>query len=325
MHMYRLAGSHYAIGNEYGALLRAERFMLPEASAHKIHYAAKCANVLAHHAPYLLDEIQGIIDGGQYPADRLKAYALTLNAHVCSVLALAGAHTDDGRPRLGRNFDWFRGVRQHSALIAAHVPDALTHVGANDYFVGRHGGINEAGLALGATAVPGKRDRVGIIFSLAIRAALDRCRTTDEAVAWLQDVPHVRNVNFLIVDAAGTIAVVEAAPQRVHSWQPEEGFAAITNQFQSEPLRSYDNIKRRPQDSEQRLARLNAWFARRSGPVSTQEVQAILARRYPGGVCAQGRSRRFGTMWSWVATPGERAIHFADGSPAEKPYRRYDF
>lgn len=324
MNMYRLAGSHYDVGAEYGYLLQSSRFPLPPIKPAQIKFAEKCEKIVAKHAPELLDELHGMIDGSNYDANHLKALALTLNIPpACSIVAIAGQHTADGKPLFGRNHDWYAWYGWSAALCDVAVPGELRSIGGNDLFVGRHDGVNEAGLAVGITDVAGGRHTPGVMFPLAVRHILNTCRTTEEAAAFLEQIPFIRNNNFLIADAAGTIAMVEASPSRVHVTYAEKGFAAVTNHFQSERMALAEKIKNRPANSVQRLLRLRTWFREHDEPVTRDSLQAILSRPYPGGMWAayqSGKRPVLSTVWSWVTSLGEREIHFAEGKPKGIPH-----
>lgn len=326
MHMYRLAGTYYDVGVEYGTLLHASRFSLPPITPAQVGFAAKCEKRVAQHAPELLDELDGMIAGSRYHADHLKALALTLNIPpACSIVAIAGQHTADGRPLFGRNHDWYAWYGRCAALVEVQIPGELAAIGGNDLFIGRHDGLNEAGLAIGITNVMGGRHTPGVMFPLAVRHVLHTCRTTEQAEAYLEGIPYIRNTNFLIADAAGTIAMVEASPRRVNVTYAADGFAVVTNHFQTERMALLENTKYRPATSLQRLYRLRAWFDTRQSPVTLDSLKAILSAPYPAGMWNPApKSRRpFGTVWSWAAQLGDRALHFA--SPDRPRYQCFSF
>jgi predicted choloylglycine hydrolase len=326
MHMYRLEGSYRAIGAEYGMLLRANRVPVPPLSATRRKFTEACEVHVREHAPELLDEIEGLAEGSGYDIERLKAVALVMNARpACSMVAVSGQHTTDGQPLIGRNHDWFYAAIYAVALCETYPQGALASIGVNDAYVGRMDGINAAGLGIGITAVMGGRDHPGIMFNIATRIVLDRCRSTTEAVEFLQAIRHARTINFLVADASGEIAIVEAAPGHVHVTRSENGFAAITNQFQSDAMAHHERLRRRPPTSYRRLRALHEWFAGRQIPISASNMQGILSMPYPRGVCALPSKRRTGlqTLWSWTAALGTHEIAFAPGSPIEAAYRAH--
>jgi predicted choloylglycine hydrolase len=326
MHMYRLEGSYRTIGAEYGMLLRANRVSVPALSATRQKFTKACEVHVREHAPELLDEIEGLAEGSGYDVERLKAVALVLDARpACSMVAVSGQHTADGQPLIGRNHDWYYAAIYSAALCETHPQGALASIGVNDAYVGRMDGINAAGLGIGITAVMGGRDHPGIMFNIAARIVLDRCRSTAEAVEFLQTIRHARTVNFLVADASGEIAIVEAAPGHVHVTRPANGFAAITNQFQSDEMARHETLRRRPPNSYRRLRALHEWFAARQTLVSVSAMQGILSAPYPNGVCALPIKRRTGmqTLWSWTAALGTHEFALAAGSPIETAYRVY--
>ncbi len=324
MHTYRFEGTYRQIGFEYGLMLRPNRIVPPTVSATRLEFVRACEPHLREHAPELIDEIEGMAEGSGYDIDRLKIAALAPMARpACSVMAVGGQHTADGRPLFGRNLDWYRSALAYAAFCEKHPQGAIASLGATDAFVGASDGMNAAGLAIAITAVMGGRDHPGIMFNLATRIVLDRCRTTEEAVTFLRRIRHARTINFLVADAGGDIAVVEAAPERVHVSRPDNGFAAVTNQYQSEEMARLERVRMRPPNSYRRLCNLREWFAGRQGVVSASDARRILSTPYPHGVCVLPRGRGISTVWSWTAALGSGLMGFASGSPAEEPYRAY--
>lgn len=328
MHMYRLEGTYRQIGLEYGALLRANRMPIPRVSAARLAFARQCEPHLREYAPELLEEIEGIAEGGEYEIERLKMMALGLDAHpACSMLAVTGQHTADGRPLVGRNHDWYFSSLGISVFCELRPLGAAASLGCSDGLVGHFDGINAAGVAVGITSVEGGRDHPGLMFTLATRIVLDRCRSTQEAVDFLLRIRHARAINFLVADSSGDIAMIEAAPARVHVIRPDNGFAAVTNQFQSDEMAHCEYVRRRPPTSYRRLCTLREWFAARQEPITPEDAQNVLSTPHPRGVCALlgGRSgkRGVGTLWSWTAAPGAGSLDLASGPPGETPYRTY--
>jgi predicted choloylglycine hydrolase len=327
MHMYRFAGTYRQIGLEYGIQLRAGRVPLQPLSRTRLDFATACEPFVRECAPELFDEIEGMAEGSGYDVKRLTMIALALSAHpACSIAAVAGSQTADGKTLFGRNHDWYQASGQHATFLETRPEGSIPSLGCNDGTIGRFDGINVAGVAIGITAVEGGRDHPGVMFPLAVRIVLDRCRTTAEAVDLLQRLRHARSINFLVADASGDIAALEAVPGRVTVIRPEKGFIAVTNQFQSDEMARFEKVSRRPANSYRRLCNLREWFAARQGPLTRADLEAVLSTPYPRGVCNVPRTRRgVGTIWSWTASLGDGVIHFADGEPDLIPYRALDF
>jgi predicted choloylglycine hydrolase len=323
MQEVELTGGYYEMGQQYGRLLKQVGFSPESVSSEKRQFVRECEPVVREHAPELLAELRGIADTGEWNADLIKAIPFALGYEAgCSVVAVSGEHTADGKPLFGRNYDFFRSFGDFSELYRTHPADRLTSIGCSDHWIGRHDGINQAGLAIGHTFVPNHGTQPGIMFGLAARTVLDTCRTVADAVEFLERIPHARNTNFIVADADGNIAIVEASPEKVTTTRPTDGFGAVTNHFQSASMLAYEDTDERTTNSETRLHNLNEWFETRSDQLNSDDIQHILTDP-ENGVCAcadESESNPIMTLWSWTASPGDSICHLAKGTPDETPY-----
>ena len=289
-----------------------------------------CEVAVREHLPELFEELRGVADGSGCDPHLINAIPLTLDSEGgCSAFAVSGEHTVDRKVIFGRNYDFFPSFRPYCELYRTYPDGALASIGCSDHWVGRHDGVNEAGVAV-AIAYAGRYDgHPGVMFSLAARAIMDRCRSTREAVVLLEGIPHVRNTNFLVADATGRIAVVEVGPDKVNAAYATGGFGAITNHIQSDVTAEYEHTGGRPDNSVTRLRNLQEWFSGRSGPITTPGAHAVMSDCRKG-IC-QYRAREAGlpepisTLWSWTAQLGERRVQLAIGSPNRASYRVYEF
>jgi hypothetical protein len=142
---------------------------------------------------------------------------------------------------------------------------------------------------------------------LIVRAVLDQCATTAEAVALLRRLPHAMRYNYSLLDAGGAAAVVEAHPGSVAVRTGE--WLACTNHFQSPLLRP---LNRRAAHSQQRLPPLEAWAARR---LSAEAMFSAL-NRSTSPAFHHGYTRGAGTLHTIVAEPIKRRILIGIGGDA---------
>lgn len=312
------------MGQQYGRILEQVGFSPEPASPEKLRFVRDCEFAVQEHSPELLTELQGIADAGDWETELIQAMPLALGYEAgCSVVAVSGEHTADGKPLFGCNYDFFRSFGDFSELYRTHPTDHFASIGCSDHWVGRHDGINEAGLAIGHTFVPHYEEQPGIMFALAARTVLDTCQTIADAVTFLEDIPHARNTNFLVADAAGDIAIIEASPEEVTTTRPTNGFGAVTNHFQSDVMAAFEapDEEERP-DSERRLQNLTEWFETRSDPFDTDDIQRVLGDS-ENGVCAcadDAEDDPIMTLWSWTATLGESVGYLTKGAPDETSY-----
>ncbi len=318
-----LIGDHYELGRQYGQILDDVGFAPQPISAEKRQFVRDCEPAVEEHTPSLRKELRGLADAGDWDLERIEAMPLALGYETgCSVVAVSGEHTVDGKPRFGRNYDFYESFGDFSELYRTRPTDHLASVGCSDHWVGRHDGINEAGVAIGHTFVPNDGTEPGIMFGLAARAVLDTCRTVDDAVSFLERIPHARNTNFLVVDAAGDIASIEASPEVVVTTRPTNGFGAVTNHFQSESMLEYEHIEERSESSETRLENLDNWFDTQQDGFDTVDVQGVLTDPKDGVCsCANGNEDDpILTLWSWAVALGDETGTLAKGGPDETPY-----
>lgn len=215
-----------------------------ELSEKQLSYALRQLELVKEYNSGLVEELRGLADGLGIPFERAAAISLASGMRGptpgCTAFV---ARTGNGDIYLARNFD-FRVDERTVYLARVTSPlDAYRTFGGTEALLGYTEGINEHGVAIAMAGVPmgdydwefllpNKPPERGMLFSLAIRTALERCDSAQAAAEFLSSIPHLEPFNFLIADPFGEVFVVEAAPWRceVHSGTPEGGMI-ITNMF----------------------------------------------------------------------------------------------
>jgi predicted choloylglycine hydrolase len=326
-----LRGSHYEMGYQYGTILKKAGAEYPQPSEKAQKFAAKVEQEVALLVPELLDELRGIAAGSSLDYAVLRTYALTVGRSPgCTVFVIPGQYTANGTTIFARNYDAtpsFVGF----TLFRTYPKNHLSHMGCCfDLLVGREDGINEAGVAIAVTGVHGVyTDKPGVWDHIPVRAVLDQCTSTDEAVSLLTKLPHLWTKNFIVADTKGEIAIIEAA-QDVSVRHLEGGIGVITNHFVSPSMQSYNHPDKQMHKTHHRYATIQAWFHRKSRPIHTDQVKRMLKNPVTG-VCSKkpgtARDHPFLTIWSWVSQLGHRGFEMAKGKPVSTTsrYRRYSF
>jgi hypothetical protein len=151
---------------------------------------------------------------------------------------------------------------------------------------------------------------------------LDTCGTAAEAVDYFESVPHARNVNVLVADAASDVAAVEASPAAVTVRRPREGARVLvaTNQFHTAEMREHQPLDRRPVDCS-RARTVEAWADGREAPVGPAALRSLVGDADAGIAwpIGEGGDDPRSTIWSWVVDTGGDAWQ-APESPVEAPY-----
>ena len=190
----------------------------------------------------------------------------------------------------------------------------------------RQGGVNEAGLAIANTFVPNDGPQPGVMFGLATRWVLDTCSTVAEATEFLEELPHARNTNFVVADAAGAVAVVKASPDGVRTTTPDGGIAVTMNHFTTDEMRAFEPADADRSNSVRRYGTLADWIERRDDPIDADGLQTTLADPTTE-VCACATAEASDpveTLWWWTATLEAPSIQLSAGRPDETPYESVD-
>lgn len=328
MYTETLKGTHYEIGHQIGKKMREHAWGLPEyvkdIKGRNIQFALETERKVRPLLPRLLEEVDGIAEGGRYPRSVILTLALTLGRIPgCTALAAISEQEEGGKIIFARNYDGPPGCKEFT-LYKTYPDDGFSHIGCCwNLLVGREDGINEVGLAIAVNGVHGVyNDKPGVWDHIPVRAVLDNCENTRKAVNLLRRIPHLFAKNFLVADAKGDIAIVEAAQQNVTVLHPKNKFGVITNHFTSKTMRQYNNPKLKMFKTEERLRNAEAWLQERNGLIDMGGVKRLLTD-VRGGVCSNKMD--FLTAWSWVAQSGKRSIELATGAPVKGDYNRYGF
>jgi len=328
MYTETLKGTHYEIGYQIGKKMLEHGGGLPEyvkdVKERNIQFALATERKIKSVISGLLEEVDGIADGGGYPRSVILTLALTLGRiPSCTALAVISAQEKGSKTIFARNYDGPLSCKEFT-LYKTYPDDGLCHIGCCwDLLVGREDGINEAGLAIAVNGVHGVyTDKPGVWDHIPVRAVLDNCENTTEAVNLLRRIPHLFAKNFLVADAKGDIAIVEAAQQNVTVLHPKNELGVITNHFTSKTMRQYNNPKLKMFKTEERLRNAEAWLQERNGLIDMDGLKRLLTD-VRDGVCSNKKD--FSTAWSWIAQCGKRSIELATGAPVQGDYNRFEF
>jgi len=330
MHQLELRGSYTDIGRQQAPPLRG--WDLGPADPRQLCFARRCEELMARHAPELLDEIRGIAEAAGLDYDALLTFTVTIPfdadempAGSCTVLAVLPERTVDGRTIVGRNYDFFHDTSEDGATTYRTYPQGRhASVGNCDIWVGREDGLNEAGLFVGQAAffMPGLQP--GFTFWFLLRLLLDRCATVGEGLELLHELPHAASWTYLLADRFGEAVVVEPTVEGIEVRYPEDGLLVLTNHAVCPRWAGREAFV--PPDSHPRYDRLRQLLGGNK-PVTIEDVRQAL-RDHEGLVCSHGAhlpDRKFGTLWSVMGQPGERLLEIAAGYPCQAEYRSVSF
>lgn len=164
-------------------------------------------------------------------------------------------------------------------------------------------GVNEKGLAVGvlqlqapATAQDNGKTDVGT--TLAIRAMLDKCATTDEAIELLKgfDMHAAAKgcFHFQIADATGKSVVVSYVDNEMVITEKKDGFIAATNFYLHEVPFEYE------QQGRDRYEILEKTLKKQKSILTSQQGMELLEAARITGTEPDEKGRVYSTQWSAI-------------------------
>ncbi|HET8985916.1 MAG TPA: C45 family peptidase, partial [Trueperaceae bacterium] len=189
-------------------------------------------------------------------------------------------------------------------------------------------GMNEAGLSVGINNLMAADGRPGVTWPFAVRAMLEK-ETRDDALEVLAGARLAGGHNYLVLDADGNGANVEAMPTRSHTTLLASEVVAHTNHCLAPSTLAVERQREAGSQasSEARLAdayRLLGEAASRGDALSIEDVQGVTADT--ASICHRGTPPLFvATCGAVVMRPATRELWAAAGMPSSEPYVRFTF
>ncbi|MGM7703493.1 C45 family autoproteolytic acyltransferase/hydrolase [Pseudalkalibacillus sp. Hm43] len=220
-------GSAYQIGYNQGKQLDPKSLYWMKDFMHVPFDVNETTAVFKSFAPHLLDEIQGLGDALEMSFER----ALRLfSGYDLPKLEAIGCSSKVTQDYLVRNYDFSPAIYDHQ-LVFSQPTEAAASAGYTLHQMGRHESVNEHGVATALHFVNNANQVTGFMSSTIVRMMADLCKSTDDCIQLLKELPHACSYNYSIGDQNGNHAVVETAPEKVVVRSGEEALAC-TNHFQ---------------------------------------------------------------------------------------------
>jgi predicted choloylglycine hydrolase len=342
-----LEGTPYEVGRQQGEMLKRDRERakylaptLPFLDGFSKREARRALAYFERYCPGIREEIQGAADafgvpveeiaflGGKskedgsspIPVDRPVARdGQQKSGSQCSHLAVLSPASEDGHVYVGQNIDCGPDDLD-LRLCTTRVQGKPAHIGLSDMILGRLQGINEHGLCVTTSwGAPGVwLEGEGLPYFAVVRAVLDRCKTVDEALDALADMPVAWCTNFIVVDRSGEAALIEVAyaHRGVRRIGPgsQEPFLWATNHYTLPEMRPYDIGRMRQSVARHKIIALRLRSA--VPQVNKDTIRGILSEPMPKGVCMHHYSNGLGTLWSMVFDVTDTSVEVCFGAPS---------
>ena len=326
-----LSGSSYEIGAALGKIAaRSETLKSAHTAALEgfgDSEAASAAALFEAWCPGLNEELRGFAEALGVPPAQLFFWGMTYLRPNCSQLALLPEMTKSGRPLAARSYE-FSHEAEDFTLVRTSAAGRYAHLGTSALLFGRDEGLNECGLAVtmsscgfpvGAPAPMRRPKLVGLQFWAVIRAVLENCKDVDEALEYLADMPIAYNLNLMLTDKGGSIALLETLDGRkaVKRISPGGGekYLCATNHAVLPELAMHE-----PSAMRHSLLRYE-WLRRRLDgvrDVTAEDVRQILLSDYPDGLCCRFYNEFLGTTKSMILDPAGGTVELCWGGTARQ-------
>lgn len=338
-HTMNLSGTSYEIGQQLGEIAAS---VPPLKSLHTTGMAnfdtaavTEAIKLFEQWCPGLEAELAGFADTLGVAPEMITYYGMTsLRPRPrCSQLAISPSMSADGRPLLARSYE-FNHEMEDFSLVRTDIEGKYTHLGTSVMQFGRDDGFNECGLAVTMSSCgfpvgpqPFMRAPVvkGLQFWAVVRSVLENCKDVDEALDLVKDIPIAYNINMMVMDKAGHIALVETydGQQAVKRIDPEDeiGYLCATNHIvipefvHLEPKAMRHSLIRHQWITEQMSA---------ANTVTPDLLKDILLSEFPNGLTCHFFKDFLGTTKSMVFDPCRSTIDLCWGGEAQNGWRSYD-
>ncbi len=324
--LIEVTGDSYTMGREHGEQIAplVERYLRLTERLTGLPRDALCRNAMTLQpfieslSPAYVDEVRGLADGSGISFEeavlcQCRAEAAHAADGACTVFALTGSATRDGRTLAGQNQDLETEYADVAVLVRARPSDGRPRL-LMFTFAGQLGyaGMNEHGLAHFTSALFDFEWRAGVPHYPLKRVALEQ-KTVGEVVKLAQAYATCSAANLVLADGSGTIGDIEIRPEGVVEYpdrHPDRRLHAnhyVTDQFAPHETNSLA-------DSCDRLDRMDALVQERWGEITVEVMKEILADHAgdPGGICRHGATDMH-SISGYIAEPEAGVLHVRCG------------
>jgi len=288
-----LKGSSYEIGQQQAREFQKKPFVkslffTEKLTSDKAYFQMKAQ--IEQYCPSLNKELKGFAEGFGYKPEQLLFYQ---NAWLipggCSLGAIMPGKMADGKTYVIRNYDLSPAISD-MRLCTTVVEDKYAHTGFSVSTFGRSEGLNEKGLCVAYASCgmpigkyPGMRPPVvpGLQFMVIVRALLENCKSVEEAIYMVNDMPVGTNMNLLIADVNGAAALIGTYDGIKEVKRAELDYLIATNHGLFSSIQKMEPGKL--EHSQLRYDILEGKFTE-SGKRSVEEIQELLLTEFPKGL-----------------------------------------
>ncbi len=328
MYHGRFKNSHYEAGFNWGRLLYNKKRIISNNHTFKIteerkRFAKECLPVYEKYYPEILDEIKGLAEGQNSSYEDFYTFLLSMYCFEFDNHCTCVAVKDKNNILFGRNSDFLVSLEKLYMNCLYNLDNAYAFNGNTTAFIEMEDGINEYGLAVGLTFIYPTIIKPGFNAGMLVRFLLEKCKTTEEAIEKLKEVPIASQQTITIVDRTGNIVVVECNCEEIEIIKPNEdgNFVTTANEFNSKKMKQYNNYNVDNWRAEERYLVAYNTLKECKNEYSFDLIKDILSGKY-GFMCQYDRKTDADTVWSVIYDIKNNEIYRAEGNPQRKKFKK---
>lgn len=260
--------------------------------------------------PAMLEEMKGLSDGSGIDFQDIVNINLPLYfvfkwlPQECSSILARGKATLDGKTYLIKNRDMGSEKVDHVILRRKYNDDkCIIEVNGAGIITFPGNGINEHGLAISTSGVWSNRmvfdknkfDKAHALLNSHL--ILERCRTVDEAISYLEQEKRMSGMNFVIADREKA-AAVEVTADRVCVIPDEDGLIVRSNHYLAPELVHLNRTPDEYSSTYKRYERAMHFLQQKYGKIQFQDMLAIASDHengYQDSLCRHGAAENAST------------------------------
>lgn len=329
MYHVRCSGTHYNAGFVYGSRLKKFGTLLLDVVPFEIDeirmaFALACEEHYKIHYPEILQEIKGLADGQEAEYEKILAVLLSMYCIMpdqkCTNICFEG---EDG-VYLGRNSDFLAVIEKYTMNCIYKLDGCYAFSANTTAFIEMEDGMNEHGLAVGLTSIYPTVMEPGFNVGMIIRYLLEKCKTVEEALICLKELPIASSQTMALADATGAYVIVEANCKEMEVMYPgDDKFVLSTNAFHSDKMRKYVMPEGSIDDwrQEERYQDTTKALQTKDYAHDLTFMKELLSGKH-GFICQYDRKATGAdTVWSVVYDVKQKRIYRVEGNPGRRKFK----
>ncbi len=328
MYHGRFKGTHYEAGYRYGQMVKKHGHVITSSPTFNItdemiQFTKECLPIYKKLYPEVVEEIQGMSDGQGTELEVLCRILFSMYCFKPDNHCTCFAYADDNNIMLGRNSDFLVSIEKLYMNCLYKLEGGYSFNANTTAFVQMEDGMNEHGLAAGLTFIYPHIRKPGFNAGMMIRFILERCKTVDEAIEALRNIPAASAQTITLADKTGKIAIVESNPEKFVVLSPKNGhkYLGTANNFNSTEMKEYRSPKGHDDwRADERYQTVVNGFENSSESFSFEFAKDILSGKY-GFICQYDRKKGADTVWFAIYDVKNSKIFRVEGNPKRKPFK----